>query len=280
MMACASVQMVAGVRMMVKNTFLEVAEATEQPQISRSKTEPVATMDTLSCLDGDDSPDSDAESVASESSTPSKLSVGSGTAASSSLPELVSPQLAGAAAADERSRPEAASKTGETRRGRDAARRERRVGGAQQQAAKQGLTTVMLRNLPNDYTRGMLQKLLEKRGFAGKYDFLYLPTDFSRKAGLGYAFVNMLSEDGAKAVRRSLEGFRQWSIPSTKVCCVGWSNPCQGLLANIERYRDSPVMHPSVPDEYKPILLQDGKRVPFPEPTRMLRRPTMRKSGQ
>merc|ERR1740123_2226645 len=43
-------------------------------------------------------------------------------------------------------------------------------------------TTVMLRNLPNDYTRDMLLALLDKEGFQGKYNFVYLPMDFKRMA--------------------------------------------------------------------------------------------------
>jgi len=38
---------------------------------------------------------------------------------------------------------------------------------------------VMLRSLPNNYTRAMMQALLDKEGFAAKYDFLYLPIDFN-----------------------------------------------------------------------------------------------------
>merc|ERR1719163_748335 len=34
--------------------------------------------------------------------------------------------------------------------------------------------TVMLRNLPNNYTRAMLLKLIDSEGFGGKYDFVYL----------------------------------------------------------------------------------------------------------
>lgn len=36
----------------------------------------------------------------------------------------------------------------------------------------------------------------------------------------------------------------------------------------MERYRNSPVMHESVPDEYKPVILQNGLRVNFPEPSK------------
>merc|ERR1712048_414076 len=43
-----------------------------------------------------------------------------------------------------------------------------------------------------------------------------------------------------------------------------------GLEAQVERYRDSPMMGVNSPDEMKPILLKAGRRVAFPEPTQVL----------
>merc|ERR1712216_1112325 len=51
-------------------------------------------------------------------------------------------------------------------------------------------TTVMLRNLPNDYSRCMLVELPELKGFKRRFDFVYVPIDFEKSSGLGYAFVN------------------------------------------------------------------------------------------
>lgn len=134
-------------------------------------------------------------------------------------------------------------------------------------------TTVMLRNLPNDYTRDMLLEFLDSEGFVGDYDFVYLPVDFRKQSNLGYAFVNLLThEDGARAWKR-LQGYQNWKVPSQKVLSMSWSTPLQGLEANIERYRNSPVMHEDVPDHFKPLLFKNGHSVPFPQPTRRLRAP-------
>merc|ERR1719379_1114593 len=51
-------------------------------------------------------------------------------------------------------------------------------------------TSLMLRNIPNDYSRDGFMRLLDMEGFRARYDFLYLPIDFQRKASLGYCFVN------------------------------------------------------------------------------------------
>lgn len=134
-------------------------------------------------------------------------------------------------------------------------------------------TTLMLRNIPNDYSRAMLIELLRQQGFAGTYDFLYLPIDFTRGAGIGYAFINMVSQSIALQFLEHFTGFSGWVVPSRKVAEVSWSNPNQGLDVHVERYRNSTVMHPSVPDEFKPIVLQNGQRVEFPSPTRVIRPP-------
>jgi len=137
-------------------------------------------------------------------------------------------------------------------------------------------TTVMLRNMPNNYSRTMLLELLDAEGFAGQYDFLYLPMDFQSRASLGYAFINFTSSDSAEAFWRVFDGYSNWAIPSRKMSGVSWSGPHQGLEAHIERYRNSPVMAESTPDEYKPILFDRGVRIPFPAPTRRIRAPRVR----
>jgi len=137
-------------------------------------------------------------------------------------------------------------------------------------------TTVMLRNLPNNYSRAMLLDLIDSEGFAKLYDFIYLPIDFKSRASLGYAFVNFSSPSVAQKFRSRFHGFSNWILPSRKVCIVNWSGPHQGLEAHIERYRNSPVMHEAVPDAYKPAIFQDGNRAHFPGPTRKLRAPRIR----
>lgn len=136
-----------------------------------------------------------------------------------------------------------------------------------------GRTTVMMRNLPNNYTRDMFVEMLNKHGFKGLYDFLYLPHDFDRNANLGYAFVNLVTADAVNSFWRVFDGFGRWSLPTAKVCKVSWSGPHQGLQSHVERYRNSPVMHKSVPDEYKPLVFKDGVRQPFPCPTRKVKPP-------
>jgi hypothetical protein len=140
-------------------------------------------------------------------------------------------------------------------------------------------TTVMLRNLPNDYKRQDLLDLLNKHGFKGKYDFVYLPTDFKHFAGFGYAFVNLINHEEAVRVKETFNKFKEWTVPSSKTCDVKWGDPLQGKEAHIERYRNSPVMHPTEVDEqYKPMIF-DAKGNPekFPPATRKIRAPRIKR---
>jgi len=134
------------------------------------------------------------------------------------------------------------------------------------------LTSAMLRNLPNDYTQAMLLKLLHAEGFAETFDFVYLPVDFRSGSGLGYAFVNFTSPDTAEEFHRHFSGFNEWSVASDKVCEVTWSS-LQGLEAHVQRYRNSPVMHESVPEEHKPALFVGSEAVPFAAPTKKIPMP-------
>jgi hypothetical protein len=52
-----------------------------------------------------------------------------------------------------------------------------------------------------------------------------------------------------------------------------WST-CQGLGENVERYRNSPLMHDSVPMECKPAMYDhSGNRIMFPRPIKAISKP-------
>jgi len=143
-------------------------------------------------------------------------------------------------------------------------------------AGKETRTTVMMRNLPEGFTRTSLLELLSSEGFFGRFDFIYVPFDFKRRFNLGYAFINLISPTEAQRFSRHFDGFRNWSTPSELPCVVAWSNPLQGLSSHVERYRNSPVMHESVPEQWRPMLFKHGVAVPFPEPTKKIKAPKVK----
>merc|ERR1712187_330113 len=137
-----------------------------------------------------------------------------------------------------------------------------------------GRSTVMLRNLPSFFTRDMLVELLDSVGCVGTYDFVHLPLDMSRLSCLGFGFVNFTTHGGALHFFKVAQGFQGWQRQSNKILDVSWSNPLQGLAAQVQRYRNSNIMHPSVPEQCQPMLFgKDGERIPFPSPTIALRAP-------
>jgi len=137
-------------------------------------------------------------------------------------------------------------------------------------------TTVMLRNVPYNVSRDSVIKMMDDAGFNGLYDFIYMPIDFRSKSGFGYAFINLVSNAAAEQFFAHFNGFNGWEIKSQKVAEVTWTESNQGLDVHVDRYRNSPVMHEVVPDEFKPAMFNAGVRVAFPGPTKPIRAPRFR----
>jgi len=110
----------------------------------------------------------------------------------------------------------------------------------------------------------------DDEGFACLYDFVYLPIKIKWNKAFGYAFINFVSESAGERFVEHFTNFSCWGVPHDKLAEVDWSKDHQGLEAQVQRYRDSPMMQVSSPDDMKPITLKAGTRVPFPEPTKVL----------
>lgn len=142
------------------------------------------------------------------------------------------------------------------------------------------VTTVMINNLPSHIMNQSLCAVLFEMGLGGQFDFVYVPVDFKRCVCYGYAFVNFVSAKKAKHFRLAFARYVKAHLPDLTQSSVRLYAPVQGLEANIERYRNSPVMHESVPAHYKPLLLQGGVPITFPSPTRNIRYPRLRSMTQ
>jgi len=149
--------------------------------------------------------------------------------------------------------------------------------------AEGNLTTVILKNLPENWKRNELVCLLEKEGFALSFDFVYVPVHFVSNSSFGYASINFHDIAEVQRFRTHFDGFTRWGPLAegcTKVGEVGWSFRLQGLTANVNRYRNSRMMHETMLDDLKPAVFKDGKRVPFPPPTKALQVPRSRHMKQ
>lgn len=145
-------------------------------------------------------------------------------------------------------------------------------------------TTLCVKNLPNNFTRNQLIEVMGNKGCTG-YDFVYLPNDLHRLCGLGYAFVNFVSHERAQHAREKLHKFSDWkevnsNSMSDKICKAGWGTENQqGLDYLIEKYRNSPMLHPDVPEQARPMRFNaDGEQIEFPKPTRPVKAPRLKKT--
>lgn len=134
----------------------------------------------------------------------------------------------------------------------------------------QSYTTVMLRNIPNKYTRQMLIEQLHRQGFKGDIDYLYLPVDFANRCNVGYCFINLRTASARARFVSALHGVAaQTCLPgfnSNKVCQVTKAK-WQGRDENIRRLRSGPELMEQLAaqPEWLPMLIDaEGNEEIFP----------------
>jgi len=137
-------------------------------------------------------------------------------------------------------------------------------------------TTLTMKGLSANCTGIDLSDLLDGEGFTGCYDFVYVPWDLQKHSAHGFAFVNIVSHDAAQHVMECLDGLTTWSDDGIALS-VFWNDQCQGLQSHISKYRNSSIMHSSVPDAMKPMLFTSGVHQPFPQPSATLPKPKIGK---
>lgn len=103
------------------------------------------------------------------------------------------------------------------------------------------ITTVMIRNIPNRFSQRDLAHELESVGFAGCFDFLYIPLDLGTMSNVGYAFVNFTHPMHAVRCMEvlPLHHFKQ-QRKAGKGVAVSAAH-MQGLEANLKHYEKSAV---------------------------------------
>jgi len=128
-------------------------------------------------------------------------------------------------------------------------------------------TTVMVKNVPNKYSRDQLVAEFTK-DFKGLIDFLYLPIDFKNGCNIGYCFINFVSSNACgqfmslfneRSCIRHLESKKRAEVKPARI---------QGFEENVKRLRNSAVMNELLdhPDWMPLILDSNGDELPFPMP--------------
>jgi len=86
----------------------------------------------------------------------------------------------------------------------------------------------MIRHIACSYTQEQVMAFLDEAGFAGKYNFVYLPSNPAKNANLGYAFVNFISEEYVEKCKDKLDG-RVFGTSCTQ-------KKCRVALAHMQGY--------------------------------------------
>jgi RNA recognition motif-containing protein len=115
-----------------------------------------------------------------------------------------------------------------------------------------GCTTVMMREVPSKYTQGKLLREIDSSGFAGQYDFIYLPMDSRSNANRGFAFINMVSEEAAEDFYKKFHGkhLRHFSANAEKTIIV--------LPADVQGFEENALKYAST--------MSQGKRTGHTKP--------------
>nr|XP_004292671.2 PREDICTED: protein terminal ear1 homolog [Fragaria vesca subsp. vesca] len=161
---------------------------------------------------------------------------------------------------------------------------------------KPSCTTVMIKNIPNQFRRTALVNILrshcrnenKKSEYKSAFDFVYLPMDFQKYwekkkvTNLGYAFVNFTSHVAAVRFHRYYHN-RAWNVKLNNKVCEITCAKIQGKQALMRQFENSvfwchtdmylpAVLEPACDGESLPELINIGCRVCAPS-----RRPRVKK---
>jgi len=124
-------------------------------------------------------------------------------------------------------------------------------------------TSLMIRNIPNKYTRSMLLSEFKECGHGpGKIDFFYLPIDFRNKCNRGYAFVNFVDYRDIISFHHVYNGKGWKTFKSDKICEISYAR-IQGKSSMLKRFQNSALMDKD--PEYRPVVFNNNGEICSPE---------------
>lgn len=127
-------------------------------------------------------------------------------------------------------------------------------------SGQDGITTMMVRNVPVMYTQEML---LQEWPNYGQYNFLYLPRSAAGQSNLSYAFINFVSEAHAQAFKQQWQKKRLTNFTAKKALNISVAE-VQGLQANLAQLKKKRVRRIHM-RQCQPYIVQNARRVELAE---------------
>ena len=117
--------------------------------------------------------------------------------------------------------------------------------------------TIMIKNIPNKFTKEKLLELIDKN-FASTYDLFILPKDGNKNRNFGYAFINFISSYSIPYFYYVFNGKKWINTNSKKVCEITYSE-IQGRNELISHYPNKIIYFNNILD------IQNGNKFFIPK---------------
>jgi len=120
----------------------------------------------------------------------------------------------------------------------------------------QGVTTLMIRNIPADVTQRHFLEELTRHGFGGSFDFFYLPCCFESKTSKGYGFINFISSEALGVFVNTWHTSRIFGHKSGEPVLNVSAAAVQGLSENVKKWsRGRRIRNPDL----RPYIVPAGE---------------------
>eukprot|EP00928_Gymnodinium_smaydae_P057140 TRINITY_DN40412_c0_g1_i1.p1 TRINITY_DN40412_c0_g1~~TRINITY_DN40412_c0_g1_i1.p1 ORF type:complete len:348 (+),score=35.86 TRINITY_DN40412_c0_g1_i1:86-1129(+) len=103
-----------------------------------------------------------------------------------------------------------------------------------------GVTTLMVRNIPVPLMPADVMREIDDSGFADKYDIFYMPFSVAENVSKGYAFINFETVEDAAMFSSSWHGSHRFGDHTKHAINVSVAS-VQGREANLEKFRKNKV---------------------------------------
>jgi hypothetical protein len=127
-------------------------------------------------------------------------------------------------------------------------------GSASSDSPAAGISSFMLRGIPNRLKVEVLLDRIYSTGFGESFDFFYMPLDTTGRQNKGYAFINFTDEKEAAEFLRRFNGMRFECRASTKEIQVCKAD-AQGRLENLQTITHSNWSQ----KQHMPLVRVDGR---------------------